>query len=348
MKDNQHSENFVAKSKNKIIKFPKSEYTKEESIKDNIGTNGETYVDNDIDSDDDMDLDDEDDMSPAEERFYQGLRDSLEDEIAYYTQKGKELEGQHQFSDCYETRLENDLTRLFGKENAENILARRKAAYENMSTEVAEELAPATESISAEHTAAKVTEPTPIKMPTKKMRFFASRSAWKKIAAACVCIIIAAGVVAPRANAWRVPILQFFSERKAGYTIHEAEPGTDDVYDESDYPTSIDHVYVLGEVLEGYEVAETMETPLYSWQAFQNALGERYEFYQQLRDASVWSDNEGIDTVEANTLFGKGYYFKKGGSYYHEWSFEGYVFRIVGNLSEDLMVELANTLTLEK
>ena len=72
------------------------------------------------------------------------------------------------------------------------------------------------------------------------------------------------------------------------------------------------------------------------------------KFEQMTKDTYTWVDIEDADSEKNDIVFGDAYYYEKDGTYKFVWSFEGYVFKIEGSLSKDEMVDLANSLRLEK
>ena len=149
-------------------------------------------------------------------------------------------------------------------------------------------------------------------------------------------------------DALRVPIARFFSEKQPTYTILNAEPETENERDAEAYPDTIEKKFVPSKVLEGYEEVDSFEFSKYIQKTYRNSEGKDYRFFQETKDTNTWLDNEGVDLRREDTLFGDAFYYKKGNEYKLVWSYEGYVFKILGDLTEEEMVDLANSLRLVK
>lgn len=310
---------------------------------------------------DDGDIDDEDltddvEMTAEEEAaFYRALRRSLEMEVVKDSQQGNQKKP-HQFSEQYESRLKDSLTQMFGEEDAEEILEYRRLAREE-SAEFASELIPAQDRISKKVNEKNrrfsqiIRKSDAVRGKEKKAIY--KRTGWYKkslvkAAAACLCIVILGGVVSMNVDALRVPIARFFSEKQPTYTILNAEPETENERDAEAYPDTIEKKFVPSKVLEGYEEVARSEMSKHVRIIYRNSDGIEYQFFQETKDTNTWLDNEGVELRKEDTLFGDAFYYRKGNEYKLVWSYEGYVFRISGNLTEDEMVSLVNSLQLEK
>ncbi|MCI6019780.1 MAG: DUF4367 domain-containing protein, partial [Clostridiales bacterium] len=165
---------------------------------------------------------------------------------------------------------------------------------------------------------------------------------------ACLCIVILGGVVSMNVDALRVPIARFFSEKQPTYTILNAEPETENERDAEAYPDTIEKRFALSKVLEGYEEVDRESVSKMVRIVYENSEGLNYQFVQETRDTNTWLDNEGVDWKKEDTLFGNAFYYRKDNEYKLVWSYEGYVFQISGDLTEKEMVDLANSLRMEK
>lgn len=310
---------------------------------------------------DDGDIDDEDltddvEMTAEEEAaFYRALRRSLEMEVMKDSQQGNQKKP-HQFSEQYESRLKDSLTQMFGEEDAEEILEYRRLAREE-SAEFASELIPAQDRISKKVNEKNrrfsqiIRKSDAVRGKEKKAIY--KRTGWYKkslvkAAAACLCIVILGGVVSMNVDALRVPIARFFSEKQPTYTILNAELETENERDAEVYPDTIEKKFVPSKVLEGYEEVSVSEFTKMIKIYYQNADGIQYQYVQETKDTSTWLDNESVNSKKESTIFGDAYYYQKNGDYKLVWSYEGYIFRISGNLTDEEMVKLANSLRLEK
>lgn len=310
----------------------------------------------DDDDIDDEDLTDDVEMTVEEEAaFYRALRRSLEMEAVKDSQQGNQKKP-HQFSEQYESRLKDSLTQMFGEEDAEEILEYRRLAREE-SAEFASELIPAQDRISKKVNEKNrrfsqiIRKSDAVRGKEKKAIY--KRTGWYKkslvkAAAACLCIVILGGVVSMNVDALRVPIARFFSEKQPTYTILNAEPETENERDAKAYPDTIEKKFVPSKVLEGYEEVDSFEFSKYIQKIYRNSKGIDYQFMQQTRSVNVWMDNESVNSQKKETIFGDAFYYYKDGEYKLVWLYEGYIFQISGNLSQDEMIDLANSLRLEK
>ncbi|MDY3747989.1 MAG: DUF4367 domain-containing protein [Lachnospiraceae bacterium] len=335
MSEKQHSDDLIEKGMNETFDF------------------SDIVDDGDID---DEDLTDDVEMTAEEEAaFYRALRRSLEMEAMKDSQQGNQKKP-HQFSEQYESRLKDSLTKMFGKEDAEEILEYRRLAREE-SAEIASELMPAQERIS-EQIHEKDGRLSQFRRKSdavhrKEKKAVYKRTGWYqkslvKAAAACLCIVILGGVVSMNVDALRVPIARFFSEKQPTYTILNAEPETENERDAEAYPDTIEKRFALSKVLEGYEEVDRESVSKMVRIVYENSEGLNYQFVQETRDTNTWLDNEGVDWKKEDTLFGNAFYYRKDNEYKLVWSYEGYVFQISGDLTEKEMVDLANSLRMEK
>lgn len=310
----------------------------------------------DDDDIDDEDLTDDVEMTVEEEAaFYRALRRSLEMEAVKDSQQGNQKKP-HQFSEQYESRLKDSLTQMFGEEDAEEILEYRRLAREE-SAEFASELIPAQDRISKKVNEKNrrfsqiIRKSDAVRWKEKKAIY--KRTGWYKkslvkAAAACLCIVILGGVVSMNVDALRVPIARFFSEKQPTYTILNAEPETENERDAEVYPDTIEKRFAPSKAIEGYEEVEKIELSKYIEIIYRNDDEDEYRFFQETKDTDTWLDNEGVELRKEDTFFGDAFYYKKGNEYKLVWSYEGYIFRISGNLTDEEMVTLANSLRLEK
>lgn len=338
-----------------------SERLSEKQHSDDLNKDGMNATFDFSDMVDDDDIDDEDltddvEMTVEEEAaFYRALRRSLEMEAVKDSQQGNQKKP-HQFSEQYESRLKDRLTKMFGEEDAEEILEYRRLAREE-SAEIASELMPAQDRISKKVNEKNrrfsqiIRKSDAVQRKEKKAVY--KRTGWYqkslvKAAAACLCIVILGGVVSMNVDALRVPIARFFSEKQPTYTILNAEPETENERDAEAYPDTIEKKFVPSKVLDGYEEVANIEVSKRIRIVYENAEGLNYQFVQETKDTDTWLDNEGVDSKKDSTLFGDAFYYMKDNEYNLVWQYEGYVFHIMGALKEEEMIDLANSLRLEK
>ena len=335
LSEKQHSDDLIEKGMNETFDF------------------SDIVDDGDID---DEDLTDDVEMTAEEEAaFYRALRRSLEMEAMKDSQQGNQKKP-HQFSEQYESRLKDSLTKMFGEEDAEEILEYRRLAREE-SAEIASELMPAQDRISEQihekdGRLSQFRRKSDVVQRKEKKAVY-KRTGWYqkslvKAAAACLCIVILGGVVSMNVDALRVPIARFFSEKQPTYTILNAEPETENERDAEVYPDTIEKKFVPSKVLEGYEEVSCSVLSKHVRITYKNSRGEEYQFEQETKDMSPWIDNENVNSKKEETLFGDAYYYEKDGKYKLVWQYEGYIFHISGNLAEKDMISIVDSLKLEK
>lgn len=166
---------------------------------------------------------------------------------------------------------------------------------------------------------------------------------WQKIAAAVLVVFVVLGSVTMNTEALRVPIVKFFSSSKTGYNMVMAETGSGD----SNYHEYIENVYVLSETLDGYEEVSRTDTRRMISIEYANETQEYYVYNQMVDSINNWVDNEKALYEECNISTGKAYFqcFDTDNSLI--WAYDGYVFRLSGDISKSDMLSLADSLTLD-
>jgi len=304
---------------------------------------------------------DEDDMTPEEElAFYRAFGKAVKIETMDVGTDGKLKP--HQFSEHYENRLEDTLVKMYGKEGAGIILKMRrdgeKSRKEEFAAEFGDLAVKAVENGSAAEMPEIPAEPDKIipadfgartakhAKKTKKFARFHKSTAFK-IAAACAAVAVLSGVTIS-VDALRIPVARFFAQDKPAYTVLEVEPDTEEDNDAESYPDTIEKVFVPGKALDGYEEVGRESFSQMVRITYKNDEELEYYFYQETRDTSAWVDAENADAKLVETIFGNAYYSQKDNVFIFTWHYEGYIFRIMGNLSEENMVSIADSLKLEK
>lgn len=284
------------------------------------------------DDEDGEDFCDDNELTPEEEEtFNRIIRNALEREIEYYTRKGED-QGPAVFSERYENNLKETLERTFGEAEAAQILQERADARQEKAEELTRFYKEKLEAI-----------PEPKYTLWEKMGKM-WRKRWVRTAAACICIVFVISITALNADALKVPIARFFAEDEPEYVVLNPESEND----AEAYPTTIEKKFAPEKVLDGYEEVMREEVSKSIRIVYQNAEGTDYQFVQETRDMYTWADNENVNSQKYDTVFGDAYCYEKDSIYKLVWQYEGYIFKIEGNLKREEMVGLANSLRLEQ
>lgn len=258
-------------------------------------------------------------------------------------------------SDTHERRFRANLVRYYDEETAKIIMEARAQAKKDIAEGRIQNM---TEGVSPEfYTDKEMAQDASLKKAhdnwekqqkrdkARKRRQMPDRygfKRWQKIAASVLITLVVLGSVTMSTDALRVPIVKFFSSSKTGYNMVMAETGSGD----SNYHEYIENVYVLSETLDGYEeISRTDGERMISIEYSDNAQG--YYVYNQMVDSSLsnWIDNEDSSIEKCNILNGVGYFQQKKSNYLI-WAYDGYVFKLSGDISKNEMIRLANSLTL--
>lgn len=258
-------------------------------------------------------------------------------------------------SDTHERRFRANLVRYYDEETAKIIMEARAQAKKDIAEGRIQNM---TEGVSPEfYTDKEMAQDASLKKAhdnwekqqkrdkARKRRQMPDRygfKRWQKIAASVLITLVVLVSVTMSTDALRVPIVKFFSSSKTGYNMVMAETGSGD----SNYHEYIENVYVLSETLDGYEeISRTDGERMISIEYSDNA--QEYYVYNQMVDSSLsnWIDNEDSSIEKCNILNGVGYFQQKKSNYLI-WAYDGYVFKLSGDISKNEMIRLANSLTL--
>ena len=123
-----------------------------------------------------------------------------------------------------------------------------------------------------------------------------------------------------------------------------AETGSGD----SNYHEYIENVYVLSETLDGYEEISRTDGKRMVSIEYGDSNQNMYVFYQ-LVDTSLssWIDNDSTLFEKCDVANGVGYFQNKDKINSLIWSYDGYVFKLLGDIPREDMISLANSLSLE-
>ena len=120
-----------------------------------------------------------------------------------------------------------------------------------------------------------------------------------------------------------------------------AETGSGD----SNYHEYIENVYVLSETLDEYEEISRTDGKRSNFFEYSNKENNYYTFSQMVGEINNWIDNNDSQKELCKILDGTGYFQQKKSNYLI-WAYDGYVFKLSGDISKNEMIQLANSLTL--
>lgn len=283
------------------------------------------------------------------------------------------------FSEDYEKKLEQSLTEKFGTVQAQLILEARRKVRENAEQEyrqyiMSEDFLPSSyadksecnsDTSTTEHISLDTLHNTqkrhakssmiPMKKAEKTSKVhhgitskLASVGRSKAVKAASVLLAAAVLTLAFNkdvANAYWWEDLSFLMENFDEYSRLDMY---EDIYSETtEYPDTIEKVYVPTVVAEGYEV-ESEEVLLKQVKIiYVNNDITRYTFLQETQDMGQHINTENTEQKVYKTLFGDAYYSENMGENQLVWYYENYVFSIQGKIGIEDMIRIVNSLVLE-
>lgn len=277
----------------------------------------------------------------SQKKFYsqediENLSQSMEADMEEMLESSKPIPP-YEFSERYESRLEESLKARFGEEKAEEILRRREASR----------MAAETEAHSHKHSALKSRDKLSGQSFKEKISRFPF-SGFAQVASALVIIITVAlvfGKNEAKASWW--DNVQFIVRSYEDYSRIEA-------YEEVDgesvaYPETIEKKYIPTKVAEGYEEVYREElskqiTIIYD----DKSRNLQYIYTQQTQDMGQHINTEDTKYEEVDTMYGKAYYCENVGEYQLYWDYDGYLFSIIGNTTKEEVLELINSVVLKK
>lgn len=270
----------------------------------------------------------------------------------------------YEFSEQYEEKLKASLIERLGKEKAEEVLRRRKMACENqvsMSDEVKRRLAAVPENDAENLKVRKSKEVHPLKTceKSKKIKKSSGQSRKKKIShfpiskftkiAAAVFVILTASLIfgknEAQASWWEN--MQFIVKSYKEYSKIEAY---EEVNRESvDYPQTIEKKYVPAKIAEGYEEVARDEVSKQIVIEYENYVKNvQYVYWQQTQDMGQHINTEDTTYIKINTSYGMAYYCEKMNQCQLYWDYNGYMFSLQGDLTLEQMMEIVDSIQLEK
>lgn len=263
------------------------------------------------------------------------------------------------FSQGFMDRMREMVSEQFGEEAAERFMVQNKDMIkEEKTTSVvpeSEKRLPQTKTadvpteqsvpLTAEHP--DISEETAAKGPSKRSY---RRWVWR---AAAVLVVVLAGFGVHRAgsvSATKIPAVNTAPETTAGIDYSKIGSLKDIIstLDYTSFPQEIKQVYVPGTIAEGYKETDRSEQSKYINIFYENDGDGWYQYRQVTVEWNTFLDTEEGDWDSLNIGQYPGVYIDKGETGNLWWFDYTYAYQLVGNLSEEEMIAVAESLSAEK
>ena len=263
------------------------------------------------------------------------------------------------FSQGFMDRMREMVSEQFGEEAAERFMVQNKDMIKEEKTTSAvpesEKRLPQTKTAdasteqsvppAAEHP--DISEETASKEPSKRSH---RRWVWR---AAAVLVVVLAGFGVRRAgsvSATKIPAVNTAPETTASIDYSKIGSLKDIIstLDYTSFPQEIKQVYVPGAIAEGYEETDRSEQSKYINIFYENDGDGWYQYRQVTVEWNTFLDTEEGDWDSLNIGQYPGVYLNKDGIGDLWWFDYTYAYQLVGNLSEEEMMAVAESLTAEK
>ena len=263
------------------------------------------------------------------------------------------------FSQGFMDRMREMVSEQFGEEAAERFMVQNKDMIkEEKTTSVvpeSEKRLPQTKTadvpteqsvpLTAEHP--DISEETAAKGPSKRSY---RRWVWR---AAAILVVVLAGFGVHRAgsvSATKIPAVNTAPETTASIDYSKIGSLKDIIstLDYTSFPTKIKQVYVPGVIAEGYKETDRSEQSKYINIFYENDGDGWYQYRQVTVEWNTFLDTEQGDWDSLNIGQYPGVYIDKGETGNLWWFDYTYAYQLQGNLSEEEMIAVAESLTAEK
>lgn len=263
------------------------------------------------------------------------------------------------FSQGFMDRMREMVSEQFGEEAAERFMVQNKDMIKEEKTTSAvpesEKRLPQTKNadapteqsvpLTAEHP--DISEETATKGPSKRSH---RRWVWR---AAAVLVVVLAGFGVHRAgsvSATKIPAVNTAPETTASIDYSKIGSLKDIIstLDYTSFPQEIKQVYVPGTVAEGYKETSREEGSKFVNVFYENDGDGWYQYRQVTVEWNTFLDTEEGDWDSLNIGQYPGVYIDKGETGNLWWFDYTYAYQLQGNLSEEEMIAVAESLTAEK
>lgn len=263
------------------------------------------------------------------------------------------------FSQGFMDRMREMVSEQFGEEAAERFMVQNKDMIKEEKTTSAvpesEKRLPQTKNadahteqsipLAAEHP--DISEETAAKGPSKRSH---RRWVWR---AAAVLVVVLAGFGVHRAgsvSATKIPAVNTAPETTASIDYSKIGSLKDIIstLDYTSFPQEINQVYVPGTIAEGYKETDRSEQSKYINIFYENDGDGWYQYRQVTVEWNTFLDTEEGDWDSLNIGQYPGVYIDKGETGNLWWFDYTYAYQLQGNLSEEEMIAVAESLLAEK
>lgn len=263
------------------------------------------------------------------------------------------------FSQGFMDRMREMVSEQFGEEAAERFMVQNKDMIKEEKTTSAvpesEKRLPQTKTadvpteqsvpLTAEHP--DISEETAAKGPSKRSY---RRWVWR---AAAVLVVVLAGFGVHRAgsvSATKIPAVNTAPETTASIDYSKIGSLKDIIstLDYTSFPQEIKQVYVPGTIAEGYKETDRSEQSKYINIFYENDGDGWYQYRQVTVEWNTFLDTEEGDWDSLNIGQYPGVYIDKGETGNLWWFDYTYAYQLQGNLSEEEMIAVAESLLAEK
>ena len=263
------------------------------------------------------------------------------------------------FSQGFMDRMREMVSEQFGEEAAERFMVQNKDMIKEEKTTSAvpesEKRLPQTKNadapteqsvpLTAEHPDS--SEETAAKGPSKRLY---RRWVWR---AAAVLVVVLAGFGVHRAgsvSATKIPAVNTAPETTASIDYSKIGSLKDIIstLDYTSFPQEIKQVYVPGAIAEGYKETSKEEESKFVNIFYENDGDGWYQYRQVTVELNTFLDTEEGDWDSLNIGQYPGVYIDKGETGNLWWFDYTYAYQLQGNLSEEEMIAVAESLTAEK
>lgn len=263
------------------------------------------------------------------------------------------------FSQGFMDRMREMVSEQFGEEAAERFMVQNKDMIKEEKTTSAvpesEKRLPQTKTadvhteqsipLTAEHP--DISEETAAKGPSKRSY---RRWVWR---AAAVLVVVLAGFGVHRAgsvSATKIPAVNTAPETTASIDYSKIGSLKDIIstLDYTSFPTKIKQVYVPGVIAEGYKETDRSEQSKYINLFYENDAAGWYKYCQMTVEQNTFLDTEEGDWASVTIGQYPGVYIEKDDTGNLWWFDYTYAYQLQGNLSEEEMIAVAESLTAEK
>jgi len=176
--------------------------------------------------------------------------------------------------------------------------------------------------------------------------FYYLHPRFKKAIAAVLIVFLVTGITMST-EAFRQSIIKLMMDIQKDF-IGIAVDDTISEVDESDEGAeTIEKVYALGKIQQGYQLFSENKNSHMIVRQYKNTSQSTYKFVQLPQGTIFYHDNEKTEKEAIETIFGEMVFYDGYDIDYLIWFYDGYKFEIAGDLAQEDMIALAESLVLE-